>query len=152
MYTVHSAERFNIIFVSATIASAMVWLASVFVQLAWVSPRGSMLGVEAGRIYIVRQDVSNYPKKYVGWSFGTSSMPLNWRFQSGFAGSFAVSIPLWQTTILFTIGALLALPAIHACRGRAASVSACQQCGYPRSGISRSTVCPECGNRWIAGG
>jgi len=142
------SRRWSVATTVAVVAIAVMiltWVGSTWFQAGWAGSRGSMVWLEGGRIYIIRQNVTNYPAEHVGWAYGSHDTPFRWWYEDRLAWPFGIAMPIWPLTIVLGVGTWVGRWVRHRARVRTALI-ACVHCGYERKGLLPDSVCPECGH------
>jgi hypothetical protein len=123
----------------ATVALALVYLATVKVGVWWATERGLFMGVQHGLLGVGRLPDMIEP----GWHWADNPGPrVLWWFgsESDGMGSWVACAPIWAALLPLTAGTGLVF-----WRARRRLPSHCPNCRYDRSGLPAGAVCPECG-------
>ncbi|HVU63641.1 MAG TPA: hypothetical protein VHC70_06680 [Phycisphaerales bacterium] len=130
---------------AVTVFYVVVWIGSAWMETGRVRNKDmSVVGVRAGQFFWGKKAWLETMPSPGGWMFGRAPFRLAWWIGDPggppFRGS---SSPLWLpagATLLFTLAAWRSDS-----MARRAHLNLCAKCGYDRTGLATSAVCPECG-------
>jgi hypothetical protein len=148
MHRVKMAVRRTVLWVApgAGAVVAILWAACAWWSVTFSGHHGIWCQLANGALTCVwlddRLPYMSGENARAGWTVEGSGGPYVWKpHAEGGAQSGYLVVPLWMA---FALCVAAAGAAWWWCRPRPNRVTACQQCGYDRTG-SVSSVCPECG-------
>ena len=106
---------------------------------------GGLLRVGAGEAYFVNVQPPTRMGGVPGWNVERSSVPFRWSpsIQTR-VDEVQVRVPLW-IPLLLAIGVTVWIWRLDKIAQLRAAVHSCAKCGYSRTGLAPTAVCPECG-------
>jgi hypothetical protein len=131
--------------------SILMWIASVWVSVAWHDGSDSSIGVDGGTLRIrIRSGggvampncvLQGAPDR--GWEITSRQARWGWCFDRLIGGRlWYLDVPLWAPALM-SAGAM-AVPYLLNRRHKGGTAR-CPECDYDRTGLPAETLCPECG-------
>lgn len=128
-----------------TVLLLVVWIGSCWWWLGWDYQRQIVALVISGRLDLCKPPAGFAAWNYDDFSINSNQSSMEWSFDWGtLNGVPSLTIPLWFPLLFSLVVTTLAWRA-DAMHRRHARVGLCPSCGYDRSGLAASAVCPECG-------
>ena len=123
----------------------IAWVGSIFVNVGWTSLGGDGIGYGTGGVSLWQGHIP-VPSAQAGWYMPPNDPQLSFWFVYEAWGNngWALFVPLWIPlgfAVVFTADAWYM--AARTRRGDFRHL--CTKCGYDRTGLAPSAVCPECG-------
>jgi predicted RNA-binding Zn-ribbon protein involved in translation (DUF1610 family) len=123
----------------------LVWGASAFGAVRWVSKGGLMVGIGNGLAGGGLADGVVLDWRPTGLGYERTQPGLRWWLVGQIGPGYGmVFIPLWLPFTL-ALAATITARRLDAKARRLNSAHACPRCAYPRAGLAAGAVCPECG-------
>lgn len=136
-------------FTALSVLVTLAWLASGWWWFAWTSTKRSV-SLAGGVVYLTSYDAASPPEQR-GFSVLQASpdytLRWDWRprsFVVRLLNARAVSVPIWPMVLLAT-GAASIPWTLYLREHRRSGMNRCAMCGYPRTGLTPTSPCPECG-------
>lgn len=131
---------------------AMLWLASAVWYVGYTG-RKLVLHVEPGRAVLLLEAMpASSIARRTFWESHAQLLqaPWRWWFDGGSVGGATgftwIAVPLWvpaAATLMLTMTAFR----VDTLARRRERMNLCKTCGYDRTGLVNTSVCPECGAR-----
>ena len=132
---------------AVTVLLAVLWYGSGrwFIASCASTNYNNIVELARGGIQVLWQRPLAMPPKLI-WKFASSNTGFEWWI--GFVGSWStnwqLAIPLWIPVVPTLLVTMLAWHLDVRAR-RPKRTNPCPSCGYDRTGLAPSAVCPECG-------
>jgi hypothetical protein len=123
-----------------TLLLVVVWVASAWTLVGYMSPRGGVYRVTGGAFDCLK--FPDWPGAEPKLLFATHDFALQWK-PDGVFSPFGFAAPLWIPAALFA--GLTALAWRLDTLARRARLNLCPNCHYDRAGLAAGAKCPECG-------
>jgi hypothetical protein len=135
---------------AVTVLLVVVWVGSIWWDVAWCSKRIGFVDVGAGGIGFLYHQPSKSDSSIAGWRFDdvADDASMRWWFNVTAVNSWAtwcsITIPLWCPFGIIAVACGLAWRLDTLARRRA-KLNPCAKCGYDLTGLLKDAKCPECG-------